>query len=246
MSPARPVVLVTGAAKRIGAAISRRLHAAGCDLALHYRHSAGEMQALVDALEAERPGSTLALQADLADTAALPGLIERTAAHFGRLDGLVNNASTFYATPLGTITEAQWDELFASNAKAPLFLAQAAAPHLRAARGAIVNILDIYAERPLAELAAYAGSKAALTALTKALALSLAPEVRVNGIAPGAVIWPETGKSVDDIRHIIDRTPLGRAGSPDEIADAVQWLLFQAGFMTGEVLRLDGGRCLTL
>ncbi|MBB5014673.1 pteridine reductase [Rehaibacterium terrae] len=246
MSPARPVVLVTGAAKRIGAAISRHLHAAGCDLALHYRHSAGEMQALVDALEAERPGSTLALQADLADTAALPGLIERTAAHFGRLDGLVNNASTFYATPLGTITEAQWDELFASNAKAPLFLAQAAAPHLRAARGAIVNILDIYAERPLAELAAYAGSKAALTALTKALALSLAPEVRVNGIAPGAVIWPETGKSVDDIRHIIDRTPLGRAGSPDEIADAVQWLLFQAGFMTGEVLRLDGGRCLTL
>ncbi|MFN3842836.1 MAG: pteridine reductase [Rehaibacterium terrae] len=246
MSPARPVVLVTGAAKRIGAAISRRLHAAGCDLALHYRHSAGEMQALVDALEAERPGSTLALQADLADTAALPGLIERTAAQFGRLDGLVNNASTFYATPLGTITEAQWDELFASNAKAPLFLAQAAAPHLRAARGAIVNILDIYAERPLAELAAYAGSKAALTALTKALALSLAPEVRVNGIAPGAVIWPETGKSVDDIRHIIDRTPLGRAGSPDEIADAVQWLLFQAGFMTGEVLRLDGGRCLTL
>ncbi len=244
MSPARPVVLVTGAAKRIGAVIARRLHAAGCDLALHYRHSAEQMQALMEELEAERPGSTLALQADLADTTALPGLVERTAAHFGRLDGLVNNASTFYATPLGTITEAHWEELFASNAKAPLFLAQAAAPHLRAAGGAIVNILDIYAERPLADHPVYCMAKSALRMLTFSLAQSLGPQVRVNGVAPGTVLWSTNPFKAETEAVVREQTALRRLGSPDDVAEAVRFLLLDARYTTGAILPVDGGRLL--
>ncbi len=241
--PPRKVALVTGAARRIGAAIARRLHADGHDLALHYRHSQAEMLALQAELEAVRPGSTLALQADLAAFDRLPELVARTLGKFGRLDLLVNNASSFYPTPIGTTTPAQWDELFASNARAPFFLAQAAAPHLKATRGAIVNLVDIHGDQPLASHAVYGMAKAALRMLTKGLALDLAPEVRVNAIAPGAILWPDSGKSAEAQAALLSRVPMGRTGTPDDIAAAVAWLAgADAGYVTGQVLRVDGGR----
>jgi pteridine reductase len=240
----RPVALVTGAARRLGAAIARRLHAAGHDLALHYRDSAADMQALASELDAARPGSVLSLQADLADTGALPGLVDAAVARFDRLDALVNNASAFSPTPLGAITAADWDIQFATNARAPLLLAQAAAPHLRATRGAIVNLVDLYAERPLRDHAVYCMSKAALVAGTRVLALELAPDVRVNAIAPGAILWPEEGKPEAAKAAMLARTPLARVGSERDIADAVLWLLQGAGYTTGHVLPVDGGRLL--
>jgi pteridine reductase len=232
---------VTGAARRIGAVIARRLHAAGYDVALHARRSRAELDALVAELERARASSALALEADLDDVAALPKLVRATVDRFGGLDALVNNAAAFYPTPIGEATPAQWDELFAANARAPFFLAQAAAPHLAASNGAIVNIVDIYAERPLADHAIYSMSKAALAAMTKALARDLAPQVRVNGVAPGAILWPDAGKSEAAQRALIEETPLKRTGTPDDIASAVLWLL-DAPFVTGEIVRVDGGR----
>jgi len=244
MEDARPVALVTGSARRIGAAIARRLHAAGYDLALHYRDSAGDAQALAAELESVRAGSTLLLQADLAQFDRLPELVAKTVGRFGRLDALVNNASVFYPTAFGATTPAQWDELFAINTRAPLFLAQAAAPHLANAGGAIVNIADIYAERPLRGHAVYAMSKAALLHMTRALALELAPKVRVNAVSPGAILWPEGGKDPEAQASMLARTPLGRIGTPGEIAEAVLWLLQDARYCTGQVLHVDGGRML--
>lgn len=237
----RRVALVTGAARRIGAVIARRLHAAGYDLALHARRSRAELDGLVAELESARASSTLALEADLGDVAVLPDLANAAVERFGRLDALVNNAAAFYPTPVGSATTAQWDELFGTNARAPFFLAQAAAPHLAASNGAIVNIVDIYAEQPLANHAIYSMSKAALAAMTKALARDLAPAVRVNGVSPGAILWPDAGKSDAAQQALIERTPLKRTGSPDDIASAVLWLL-EAPFVTGEIVRVDGGR----
>ena len=243
MSTPRRVVLITGAARRIGAAIARRLHAEGYDLALHYRGSASDMQSLVAELDAARAGSTLALQADLAAFDRLPELVAKTVGHFGRLDALVNNASAFYPTPAGNATPAQWEELFSVNARAPFFLAQAAAPHLRAARGAIVNIADIYADTPRADLAVYAASKAALLAVSRGLAVSLAPEVRVNAVSPGAILWPDGGIDADMQERLLAQTPLGRIGDPTDIAGIVAWLLGDAaGYVTGQVIHVDGGR----
>jgi pteridine reductase len=244
MDTPRPVALVTGAARRLGAAIARRLHAEGYDLALHYRGSSDAMQALAAELEAAREGSVLTLQADLAEFDRLPELVARTIGRFGRLDALVNNASGFTPTPLGTATPAQWDALFAANARAPFFLSQAAAPHLKAARGAIVNLADIYADRPLRDHPVYCMSKAALVMATKSLALELAPEVRVNAIAPGAILWAEDGTDDQRKAAMLARTPLARTGTPEEIAEAVHWLLSRATYATGQVLRLDGGRML--
>jgi pteridine reductase len=244
MPDSRPVALVTGAARRLGAAIARRLHAAGHDLALHYRDSVDDMAALVAALERDRPGSTLALRADLAQYDRLPELVAQAVGRFGRLDALVNNASAFSPTPLGTITPADWDAQFLVNARAPVILAQAAAPHLRAARGAIVNLVDIYAERPLRDHIVYGMSKAALVAATHALALELAPQVRVNAVAPGAILWPE-GKPEAAKETILAKTPLARTGTEDEIAEAVRWLLQDATYTTGQTIRVDGGRLLS-
>lgn len=241
-APSVKVALVTGAARRIGAAIARRLHADGYDLALHYRASVAEMDALLAELNAARPGSAIGLQANLSEFDRLPELIANTVGHFGRLDALVNNASSFYPTPLGTATPAQWDELFASNARAPFFLAQAAAPHLRAARGGIVNLGDIHGETPLANHTIYSTAKAALLMLSKSLARELAPEVRVNAIAPGAILWPEQGGDAAAQAAMLARTPLARLGSPEEIAAAVAWLLGDASYVTGETLHVDGGR----
>ena len=237
----RRVALVTGAARRIGAVIARRLHAAGYDVALHARRSRAELHARIAELEQTRASSTLALEADLDRVDVLPDLASAAVERFGRLDALINNAAAFYPTPIGTATPAQWDDLFGANARAPFFLAQAAAPHLAASKGAIVNIVDIYAEQPLADHSIYSMSKAALAAMTKALARDLAPNVRVNGVAPGAILWPDAGKSEATQQALIERTALKRTGSPDDIAGAVLWLL-DASFVTGEIVRVDGGR----
>ncbi len=242
----RPVALITGAGRRVGAVTARTLHAAGYDVALHYRHSSDEAEALAKELEQQRTGSTLLLQADLANTSTLPELIEQLLTHFGRLDALVNNASAFFATPLGEATPTQWDELFASNAQAPFFLTQAAIPALRKSRGGIVNMLDIYAERPLAGYTIYCMAKAALSAMTRSLALELGPDIRVNGIAPGAVMWPSEGKNEAEKKEMLSRTPLHRDGSPEDVANAVLWLLRDAPYVTGHVIPIDGGRLLSL
>ena len=242
----RPVALITGAARRVGEVIARALHAAGYDLALHYCHSVDEARALAGELESQRAGSTLLLATDLAELSALPAMVERLLAHYGRLDALVNNASAFFPTPVGSATPQQWNELFAPNAQAPFFLSQAATPALRDAHGGIVNLIDIYAERPLAGHPLYCMAKAALAAMTRSLALDLAPEVRVNGVAPGAVLWPGDGKPYDDQQAMLARTPLQRAGSPGDVAKAVLWLLRDAPFVTGQIIRVDGGRTLSV
>ena len=244
--PAHPVVLITGAARRIGAAVVRRLHAEGFDIALHYHRSTVEAQALAAELNAVRADSMLTLSADLADDARLATMVDEAARWHGRLDALVNNASSFHATPVGSIDGAAWDGLFASNARAPLFLSQAAAPHLAARQGAIVNMVDIYAERPLREHTVYGMAKAALVAMTQSLAIELAPQVRVNAIAPGAILWPENGKDYTERDAMIAATPLKRCGEPEDIASTVLWLLRDAKFVTGQVIRVDGGRSLTL
>lgn len=244
MDATRPVALVTGAARRIGAAIARRLHADGYAIALHWHRAAAAADALVSELEAACPGSAVALQADLADADAPAALVAATLDHFGRLDALVNNAAAFAPTALAATTADDWDTLFATNARAPFLLAQAAAPALRASRGAIVNIADVYAERPRADLVAYAASKAALVGLTRGLAVALAPEVRVNAVAPGAILWPEADADAAPKDAILAATPLARLGDAGDVAGAVAWLLRGAGFSTGEVLRVDGGRAL--
>lgn len=246
MTHPRPVALVTGAARRVGAAIVRRLHAAGYDIALHHRASAAEAAALASELNAARPDSVLLLQGELADDAVPARLVADGLARFGRLDALVNNASAFYPTPVGEATPAQFDELFAANARAPFFLAQAAAPALRAAGGAIVNLADIYGERPLRHHTLHCMAKAALLMLTRSLARELAPEVRVNAVAPGAVLWPDAGKAEKEKAAMLAATALGRAGDPADVAEAVRWLLQDARYTTGEVIRVDGGRSLNL
>lgn len=241
-------VLVTGAGRRIGAAIARTLHAAGARVALHCHRSHEEADALAARLNEARAASAFVLRADLLDVAALPRLVEAAVAALGGLTGLVNNASTFHAGALEGITLGDWDDLTGTNLRAPLFLAQAAAPHLRASRGAIVNVVDIHAERPLRGYPVYSVAKTGLAGLTRALALELAPEVRVNGVAPGAILWPEDGEHFPEPERarIEAQTPLGRTGRPEEVAGAVKWLLLDAPFVTGQILAVDGGRSLHL
>jgi pteridine reductase len=236
-------VLITGGAKRVGAAICRRLHAAGANLMLHYRASAGEARLLQAELNHARPDSVSLIQADLLDLNKLPSVVEQTLQAFGRLDALINNASTFFPTPVGEITEAAWADLIGTNLQVPLFLAQAAAPALKRAQGAIVNLSDIHAERPLKNYVVYSIAKAGLEGLTRSLARELAPEVRVNAVAPGPILWPED-ESFDELsrQRIISHTPLKREGTPDDIARAVHFLLADANYITGETINVDGGR----
>jgi len=244
----QPVVLVTGGARRVGAAIVRAAHAAGARVVVHCNRSRGDAERLLAGLEAARPGTTAIVQADLLDHARLAGLVEEAASRFGRLDALVNNASSFHPTPLASLDGAAWDDLVGTNLRAPLFLSQAAAPHLRRARGAIVNIVDIHAERPLPGFLAYTVAKSGLAGLTRALALELAPEVRVNGVSPGAILWPDDGDAYPpaERERITVQTPLRRTGTPEDIAGAVKYLVFDAPFVTGQVLAVDGGRSIAL
>jgi pteridine reductase len=237
-------VLVTGAARRVGAETARMLHAAGANLVLHYRSSAAEAAALATELNKIRPQSAQARQHDLCDVAGISRLIQETVAHFGRLDALINNASSFFHTPVGAIDEAAWNDLVGSNLKGPLFLSQAAAPHLADSRGCIVNITDIHAERPLKGYPLYSIAKAGLLGLTRALALELAPLVRVNAVAPGAIEWPENVEHFPraEQQAIIDHTLLKRVGSPADIARTVKFLVFDAPYITGQVINVDGGR----
>ena len=242
------VVLVTGGAKRVGAAICRRLHGAGANIALHYRSSAHDALALQAELNALRPDSVLCVQADLLNLPDLPKLVSDTVKHFGRLDALVNNASSFYPTTLEEVNETHWNDLLGTNLKAPLFLAQAATGELRLRKGAIVNITDIHAERPMQGHLLYSVAKAGLVALTKALAQELAPHVRVNAVAPGVIMWPEQGDWDDGARRkqIVAHTLLKREGEPDDIAQTVLFLLGQAPYITGQVIAVDGGRSINL
>jgi pteridine reductase len=241
-------ILITGAARRIGSIIARTLHEAGARVILHCHKSRADADDLCEEFNAARPDSCAVVQADLLQVAGLPRLAEEAARAFGRLDGLVNNASTFHPTPIGEIGIAQWEDLVGTNLRAPLFLSQAAAPHLRAWQGAIVNIVDIHADRPLQDYLVYSVAKAGLAALTRSLALELAPDVRVNGVAPGAILWPEGAQhfSPAERSRIIEQTPLERIGTPDDVAGAVKYLLFDAPFVTGEILAVDGGRRLRL
>lgn len=242
--PNNRVAIITGGAKRIGAEIVRALHAEGFDIALHYHSSDAEAHALQIELEAQRNASVLLLKADLSNTAALPGLIEATIARFGRLDALINNASSFYPTPMGEISAAQFDDLFATNARAPLFLSQAAAPYLKASAGVIVNMVDIYADRPLVRYTPYCMAKAALVSLTYALARELGPEVRVNGVAPGNILWSTNMEKAETPSIVLERTALKRQGAPSDITSAILFLVQGSGYITGQILRVDGGRWL--
>ena len=241
-------VLVTGGAKRVGAAICRRLHGAGARLAIHYRSSAPEAQALCDELNALRPDSASVFQADLLDLNALSQMVREVIAKFGQLDALINNASSFYATPLAEVDDPQWNDLLGTNLKAPLFLAQAAAAELRRRHGTIVNIVDIHAERPLHGHLLYSVAKSGLVALTKGLAQEMAPQVRVNAIAPGVIIWPESEawQDQEQRRKIVAHTLLKREGEPDDIARTVQFLIADAPYVTGQIIAVDGGRSINI
>jgi len=236
------VALITGAARRIGASIATRLHAAGANVAIHYRSSAGDADALAARLDAARTDSAATFQADLSETASLPDLVATVAGWGGGIDILVNNASSFYPTPLGEITEDHWHDLVGSNLKAPLFLSQAALAELRKSRGVIVNMIDIHAQRPLKNHPVYGLAKAGLAMLTRSLAKDLAPEIRVNGIAPGAILWPEDEMTDATKQSILKQVPLGRPGDPDDIAGCVLYLVSDATYVTGQIIAVDGGR----
>lgn len=238
------VVLITGAARRVGAGIARRLHASGANLVVHYRSSTADARRLKDELASARPGSVVLVQGDLLKPANLAGLIKDAMKGFGRLDALINNASSFYTTPMGDITEKAWDDLVGTNLKAPLFLSQAAAPELRKNHGSIVNIVDIHAEFPMKGYVVYNIAKGGLVALTRSLARELGPEVRVNGVAPGTIIWPDDDAWRDELarQRIVNQTALKRIGEPEDIAKAVEFLLTASPYVTGQVLAVDGGR----
>jgi pteridine reductase len=234
--------LVTGAAKRIGAVIVRTLHEAGANVAIHYNRSADDAEHLAAELNRQRPQSAFAVAADMLDIAAVERMARDVVARAGRLDVLVNNASSFYPTPLGTVTLEQWRDLMGSNLKAPLFLSQALLPALRASRGVIVNIVDVHSQRPLRDHPVYGAAKAGLAMLTRSLAKDLGPDIRVNGVSPGAILWPDEGMS-DALRAaIVKQTALKRSGEPEDIATTVLFLVRDAPYVTGQIIAVDGGR----
>jgi len=247
-----PVALITGAARRIGAQIAHTLHQRGYRVILHYRQSASEAEALCQQLNQQRPDSAVTLGADLNQLADIQDLSERSLQQWGRLDLLVNNASSFYPTPLGSGTEAQWDDLIGSNMKAPFFLAQALAVALKQQRGSIINIVDIHADHPLKEYPIYCMAKAGNAMLVKSLARELAPEVRVNGIAPGAILWPNEDQqqglefSQEGQQQLLDKVPLERIGEPADIARTLVFLADEAPYITGQIVAVDGGRTLSI
>ena len=237
-------ILLTGAAKRIGAVTARFLHAQGATVIIHYHHAEQEAQELAQALNLIRHQSCALVQGNLLEIEHLKDLVAQALAYTGRLDVLINNASTYYATPLDTLTLAQWDDLIGVNLKAPLFLAQAVAPYLKQTQGSIVNMVDIHGMRPHSGYVAYGVAKAGLVMATQLLARELGPKIRVNGVAPGAILWPEQGVSAEHQAHTLSRTALQRAGTPDDIAKAISFLIQDASYITGQIIAVDGGRIL--
>ncbi len=242
------VVLVTGGAKRVGAAICRLLHAHGANLMIHYRSSLSEARALQAELNLQRANSVTIIQGDLLNLSTLPSLVLETVKQFGKLDVLINNASSYFSTEIGTVTESDWQDLIGSNLKAPLFLSQAAAIELRKTHGCIINITDMHVERPKKGYTVYSVAKAGLATLTKSLAHELSPEIRVNAVAPGPVQWPEDNPQFDEVyrQRVISQTLLKRMGEPQDVARAVKFLVADAPFITGHILAVDGGRSLNL
>jgi len=240
------VVLITGGAQRVGAMTARLLHAAGANIVLHYRNSRQPALDLQTELNEKRQNSVILIQADLLEIVQLPAIVKKCIEQWGRLDILVNNASSFYPTPVGKVTEKDWDDLIGSNMKAPFFLSQAAAPHLEKQNGCIINIVDIHAQRPMEGHSVYNMAKAGLAMLVKTLAFELGPDIRVNGVAPGAIMWP--AQEMDDLtkQRIISRTYLKRKGSAEDIARTVLFLASNAGYITGQIIAVDGGRSLYL
>ena len=244
----KKIVLITGGAKRVGASICRLLHAYGACLMIHYRSSANEARSLQAELNLQRPNSVAIIQGDLLNLSVLPSIVQETIKHFGQLDVLINNASSYYPTEIGDIKDEQWQDLMGSNLKAPLFLAQAAAIELRKQQGCIINITDMHVERPKKGYIVYSVAKAGLVTLTKSLAHELSPEVRVNAVAPGPVMWPEDNPQFDELyrQRVISQTLLKRIGEPNDIAKAVKFLIQDAPFITGQIIAVDGGRSLNL
>lgn len=241
------VAIVTGAARRIGSVTASKLHAAGANLVIHYGSSASGAQALIERLNADRSGSAVCQQADLNDDTAADAIVGKALDEWGQLNILVNNASSFYPTPVGTIKGRDIDNLFATNFRAPLLLAQSATPHLRKNNGCIVNMIDIHAYRPHAKHPVYCAAKAALLSATRSLALDLAPDVRVNGIAPGSILWPEGAAELnpEGQASILAGIPLQRNGNPDDIANTIAFLCSSdANYITGQIIAVDGGRSL--
>ena len=240
-----PVALITGAARRIGADIARNLHFQNYNVVIHYHHSSSEAIALTKELNSLRPDSAICIHGDLLNTALLNDLIHEAVQVWQRLDALINNASTFYLTPIGEITEVQWGDLMGSNLKAPFFLIQAAVPYLRQHKGSVINIIDIHAKKPMLDHSVYSIAKAGLAMLTKSLALELGPEIRVNGVSPGVNVWPEGQNQIDLDKQtkMIAKIPLKRAGIPQDIAEAVKFLLAN-DYITGQIISVDGGKSL--
>jgi len=242
MSHSNPTALITGGARRIGKEIATTLHQAGYNIMVHYRSSAGAAEDLVKTLNSARPNSAASIAGDLLNTATIPAIIEKTVDTFTRLDVLINNASTFYPTPIELIDEEFWNDLVGSNLKAPAFLVKSAAPHLKQSGGSIVNIIDIYANRPLANHPIYCAAKAGLEMLTKSLARDLAPLVRVNGVSPGAILWPENGSAEISQTELVEQIPLQRMGTPEDVAKTVRFLVTDGDYITGQIVAVDGGR----
>ncbi len=242
------VILITGGAKRVGATMCRELHKQGARLMIHYNNSMSEARALQAELNLLRPNSVAIIQGDLLNLNVLPTLVSETVHQFGKLDVLINNASTYYPTDLGQINEENWQDLIGSNLKAPVFLAQAAAIELRKNSGCIINITDMHIERPKKGYIVYSVAKAGLVTLTKSLAHELSPEVRVNAVAPGPVQWPESNPQFDEVyrQRVINQTLLKRVGEAEDVAKAVKFLIYDAPFITGHILAVDGGRSLNL
>ncbi len=240
------VALITGGAQRVGAMTARLLHAAGANILLHYRNSRQPALALQSELNAQRKNSVVLIQADLLETVKLKAMVNQAAEQWGRLDILINNASSFYPTPMGTASESDWDDLIGSNMKAPFFLSQAAAPYLEKQKGCIISIVDIHAQRPMEGHSLYNMAKAGLAMLVKTLAFELGPNIRVNGVSPGAIMWP--AQEMDDIskQRIVSRTYLKRKGSAEDIAKTVLFLTSNAEYITGQIIAVDGGRSLYL
>jgi pteridine reductase len=245
---AEKVALITGGARRVGAAVCRSLHAAGLDLMVHYRSSADDARALQAELNTVRPESVALVQADLLNISSLPTMVNDTVRQFGRLDILINNASSYYPTPVGEVGEDEWEDLMGTNLKTPLFLSQAAAPHLKRNHGCIINIVDIHADRPMRNYLVYSVAKGGLLALTRALASELGPKVRVNGVSPGVILWPEDERWSDEVarQRIIHTTLLKRVGEPEDIARTVRFLVLDAPYVTGQIIAVDGGRSISL